>query len=102
MDFIDKPMKYDHHREPILPDLEPTRLNTMSSNLRLGTLVGTSSRLPSFDPFLPWIYFSKLATKLYASPPFEDSFFVPPSCLDGSHQGAFIAHKTTNVEYLWP
>jgi hypothetical protein len=100
IDFIDKPWKDEHHRESILPDLELKRVSIMSSNMRLGALARTSSRPLSFDPFSPQISFSELATEYSAFPLFEDSCCLPPSCIDGSHQEAFITHKTIHVEYL--
>jgi hypothetical protein len=57
-------------------------------------------KLPSLDPFPPRLSFSELATEFSAIPSIEDLCFVLPSCLDGSHQGASIAHKTTHDEYL--
>jgi hypothetical protein len=66
----------------------------------LGELDRVSNRLPSIDPFIPWLFFSGLAMEFSASPSLEDSCFVLPSCLDGDHQGASIAHETTHDEYI--
>jgi hypothetical protein len=98
MASIDKPKEYEDHS--ILPDLKPMRVSMMSIDSRLGTFVGESSRPPSLNPFLPQIYFSKLATELSASPSIEDSHFITPSHLDGSYHRASIAHQTTHDEYL--
>jgi hypothetical protein len=59
-----------------------------------------SSRPPSLDPFPPWLYFSKLSTEFYDTPSIEDSRFILPSCLDGSHQGYSLYRETTHNEYL--
>jgi hypothetical protein len=67
---------------------------------RLGALARESNIPPSLTPFPPWIYFSKVSIKFYASHYLEDFHFVPPSCLDGSHQGDIVAHNTTHDEYL--
>jgi hypothetical protein len=100
MASIDKPREDENHHTFLLPDLELMRVNMMSLDSKLGALAGTSSRPPSLDPFPPWLSFSELATKFSAIPSIEDLCFVLPSCLDGSHQGASIAHKTTHDEYL--
>jgi hypothetical protein len=100
MASIENPKEDEHHQESILPSLELMRVDMMSLDPRLGEFVGTPSETPSLDPFPPRLSFSELATELSASPSIEDSCFVPPLCLDGSHQGASLAHETTHNEYL--
>jgi hypothetical protein len=100
MASIYKPKEGENHRESTLPSLELMRVDMMSLDLRPGALVGTSNRPPSLDPLQPWIYFSELAIEFSTTPSLEDLRFVLPSCLDGSHQGAFVAHETTHDEYL--
>jgi hypothetical protein len=101
MASLDNPKDRMNHQSS-LPDLELMRVSMMSIDLRLGEFTGESSRPPSLDPFLPQISFLELSTEFYASLSIEDLCFVPPSCLDGSHQGVVIAQKTTHDEYLHP
>jgi hypothetical protein len=72
----------------------------MSLDTRLGAFAGAPNRPPSLGPFHPWISFSELTTKFFSSPSIEDSCFILPLCLDGSHQGGSITHETTHNEYL--
>ena len=82
------------------PDLEQPRVNMMSSSSGLGEFVETPSKIPNLDPFLPRLYFLELTVKFFSPPSIEDLRFVPPSCLDGHHQGATISHETTHNKYL--
>jgi hypothetical protein len=78
MASIDNPKEEKNHLTLLLPDLGLMRVNTMSLDLRLGALPGTSNRPPSFDPFSPRLSFSELATKFSAIPHIEDLCFVLP------------------------
>lgn len=99
MASIDEPKDEMMHQSSS-PDLEPTRVSTMSLDQGLGALARASNRPSSLDPFPPWLSFSELATKLSISPFVHDSHFIRPSRLDGHHQGASISHDTTHDEYL--
>jgi len=72
----------------------------MSFDSRLGEFAGSSSRSPSLDPFPPHIYFLELTIEFSASHYKEYLRFIPRLCLDGNHQGAVVAHKTTHDKYL--
>jgi hypothetical protein len=72
----------------------------MSCDLKMGGFSQTSSRPPSLDPFPPRLCFLELAIEFSTTPSIEDSRFVIPSCLDGSHQGVSLARETTHNEYL--
>jgi hypothetical protein len=92
MASIDNPREDENHHTFLLPNLELMRVNTMSFDLKLGALAGTSSRPPSLDHFPPRLSFSELSNEFFAIPYLKDICFVLPSCLDGSHKGYFIAH----------
>jgi hypothetical protein len=100
MDSINEP-KHEIMHQSYSPYLEPTIFSMMSRDLRLGEFSRASNSPPSLDTFLPWLFFLELAIEFFASPSIEDSCFVLPSCLDGSHQGAFLVHRTTHNEYLY-
>jgi hypothetical protein len=78
------------------------RVNMMSLDLDWGHLVGNPINLLVLTLFFLGLSFSKLSTEFFTTPSIEDSHFILPSCLDGSHQGDSLAHKTTHDEYLWP
>jgi len=102
MASIDNPRDGENHQESILPSLEPVRVNMRSLDPRLGSFARESIRPPIIDPFHPWLSFSQLSTKFSTFTSFEYFCFVPPSCLDGSHQGVVVSQKTTPDQYLRP
>jgi hypothetical protein len=81
----------------------------MNLDLGLEAFTRASSRTPSIDPFPPWLLFSYVSTKFFASPSIKNSCFVLHLGLDGPHQGASIAHENTrdkyiqfhNFDYMW-
>jgi hypothetical protein len=99
--LIENPKHEVMHRSSF-PNSKLMRVNMMSLDPGMRAYVEASNIPPIINSFLPLFSFSKLATKFSATPPLKDFHVVLPSCLDGSHQGAFIAHKTTHNEYLWP
>jgi hypothetical protein len=101
MSSLDKPTDEVMHPSYFL-SFELTIVIMASLNTGLGEFVGASIETPNIDPFPPWLSFSKLATKLFVSPSIEYLHFVPPSCVDGCHQGDNVAQETTYDEYLQP
>jgi hypothetical protein len=100
MASIDKPQEDEHHQESILPYFKLMRVITISHDSRPGAFVAKSSSPPSLDHFPLRISFSKLTTEFSTTPSIEESYFLPPVCLDGPHKGVFITHGTTHDEYL--
>jgi len=82
-----------------LHDYESMRVNTMSLDLGQGESIKASNRPPRIGIFPPWLYFSELSTGFSSLISIEYFHLKPPSHLDGKHQGAFIAHKTTHDEH---